>query len=577
MTNAGKAADLSSTPAEATPRAESRESRPAPAVIVLTFLSFYLFAAVRAPVPAVNEPHYLAKAKHYWNPDWCRGDLFLESSNAHLVFYQTFGWLTLWLSLDQVAWLGRAVALGVLALGWCRLVQPLLPGRWSPLWGAWGFLCLASCGNLSGEWLVGGVESKVVSYGLLFWSIALYFEKHWKRSAFLAGLAISFHPVVGLWGTIAAAGAEIITRGLRFVISRARNRPSLAERNALAEQQADPTISQIASSAPLLIVGALPGLIPALSIVGNSSFAADYIQVYYRLAHHLDPMQFPHVAWADYAALLLFWGIGRFWTGRTPAERWFAKFVLMAVVLALVGLLIGYRHGPPEHLRHFALRMKYLKLYPFRLCDAMIPLATSLVAVNLFSRWQARLATSRDNSSMSRSTWGWIFFGGAMIVALLIPPEDRNPSRMEPQQLADWLDACRWISQTQNTPADAIVFTPQDSWAFKWYANRAEYVSLKDCPQDASGIVEWNNRLRSIREWAQEKYDGDSLYTSAELRALYETWGITHILADRLGPMEIDPVYDNPTYRVYSLKELPASKLKPVGAPQHQIPEESNR
>ena len=58
----------------------------------LVFLSFFIFSAVRAPVPAVNEPHYLSKAKHYWNPNWCRGDFFLESSNTHLVFYQTFGW-----------------------------------------------------------------------------------------------------------------------------------------------------------------------------------------------------------------------------------------------------------------------------------------------------------------------------------------------------------------------------------------------------------------------------------------------------------------------------------------------------
>jgi hypothetical protein len=46
-------------------------------------VSFLVYAAIAAPLPALNEPHYLAKAKHFWNPAWCAGDLFLESANAH--------------------------------------------------------------------------------------------------------------------------------------------------------------------------------------------------------------------------------------------------------------------------------------------------------------------------------------------------------------------------------------------------------------------------------------------------------------------------------------------------------------
>ncbi|MDP7379069.1 MAG: hypothetical protein QF516_13290, partial [Pirellulaceae bacterium] len=46
--------------------------------------------------PDVNEAHYLGKAKHFWMPDWCAGDLFLHSSNAHWLFYVTVGGLNLW-------------------------------------------------------------------------------------------------------------------------------------------------------------------------------------------------------------------------------------------------------------------------------------------------------------------------------------------------------------------------------------------------------------------------------------------------------------------------------------------------
>ena len=51
--------------------------------IIETLLIFLLLAALGStPPPAVNEAHYLAKAKHYWDPSWCRGDVFLEWANA---------------------------------------------------------------------------------------------------------------------------------------------------------------------------------------------------------------------------------------------------------------------------------------------------------------------------------------------------------------------------------------------------------------------------------------------------------------------------------------------------------------
>src|SRR5690554_5563521 len=83
------------------------------------------WSLLRVPVPAVNEPHYLGKAKHLWNPAWCAGDFFLESSNPHLTFYLTFGWLTLFFSLPVTAIIGRGIALAIVAVGWQRLTQAL--------------------------------------------------------------------------------------------------------------------------------------------------------------------------------------------------------------------------------------------------------------------------------------------------------------------------------------------------------------------------------------------------------------------------------------------------------------------
>ena len=53
--------------------------------IALIFAVFFLQSAW--PVPDVNEPYYLGKAIHYWNPDWVRGDFFLDSADTHTVSY----------------------------------------------------------------------------------------------------------------------------------------------------------------------------------------------------------------------------------------------------------------------------------------------------------------------------------------------------------------------------------------------------------------------------------------------------------------------------------------------------------
>ena len=121
------------------------------------------------------------------------------------------------------------------------------------------------------------------------------------------------------------------------------------------------------------------------------------------------------------------------------------------------------------------------------------------------------------------------------------------------KQYAEWQQACAWLRQ--NTPPNALILTPRESFGFKWFAERAEYVCYKDCPQDAAGIVEWNRRLQFLQKWFNAHFD-DEKYTVEELRDFRKQTGITHILTDRIGPVELDPVFGNDTYDVYDLTTL---------------------
>src|SRR5438045_6302693 len=75
--------------------------------VAAIFLIFFLFAG--SLPPDVGEAHYLVKARHYWEPAWCAGDLFLESKDAHGAFYWTIGWVTQICSVPAPACIGRVV------------------------------------------------------------------------------------------------------------------------------------------------------------------------------------------------------------------------------------------------------------------------------------------------------------------------------------------------------------------------------------------------------------------------------------------------------------------------------------
>ncbi len=433
------------------------------------------------------------------------------------------GILTQWLPLESVAWLGRFVALGLVAFGWVRLLPHLVKGRWTSLWAMWGYLALAAVGNWSGEWIIGGVEGKVFSYGFGFLAMALWLERRVVWSAFFAGLGVSFHPVVGGWIVIAAGIATFITW--------------------LSRKPANPDASRLsprdgAIALGIFVVTSLPGIWPALDLLGNEDLkqaqTVTWIQVFYRINHHLDPMTFSQARNASYGLMAVLWLVIRSRAGFGSAERWFAWFVGASIGIALIGVGLGYGERPIQSLDEITLRYRLLKFYPFRLADVMLPIAASITMAGLAARGLGNgLANLWGGPNRARVRC-WLVFGSLMAFSLLTSAVDQNPSRMSQEQLRDWLDVCRWIRE--ETPADVMVWTPTNSWAFKWYAERAEYVSRKDCPQDSKGIIEWNRRMRIDRV-------GDAMKEEPQLQfAIYDK-----------STLPTEPVYQNDHYRIYDL------------------------
>ncbi len=233
---------------------------------------FALFCLQGAwPVPEVNEPYYLGKAIHFWDPHWASSDWFLQTTDTQLVFSITTGWLALLLSPTALAWTLRLVIWAMLAWSWQRLSAAVVPRAWTSLLTAALFLFLLQHFNVAGEWVVGGAESKCIAYALVFLALRAMVEGFWNRMWLLLGLATAFHALAGGWSAVAA--------GAVWIAANQKARSSLS--------------AWLAPLAAILL--ALPGVLPPLLMNRGADKAiaaqAEQIYVYERFPHHLDPVK----------------------------------------------------------------------------------------------------------------------------------------------------------------------------------------------------------------------------------------------------------------------------------------------
>jgi len=525
------------------------------AEIVLIFLLMFLFAGW--PPPDVNEAHYLAKAKHYWQPEWCIGDHFLESADAHLVFYWTFGWLTKFFSLPTVAWIGRLATWGLLAWSWRRLSYAALPHRMASVLTACLFILFTQRFHMAGEWVIGGVEAKGFAFVLVFLALEAVLRGRWSVAWILLGLATSFHVLVGGWSLVATGCAWI---------SCGRLRPSLR------------------SMLPAMLAGALlalPGLIPAIALsYGTAPHVvrdANEIYVNQRLSHHLVFHRFPHWHMVRHGLLLIAWVAActampcKLCSGQL-GQRPLRGFVGGAVALAIVGIIIdqsivlGIIIAPTARDQLLALGASLAKYYWYRLSDAMLPAgaAIALVAFVRSLETRRRLAGQLASAALILAAGANLVYTNYARRSDLRPRadvqmwEDHESRTYETYE--DWRHVCRWIDA--NTASDAKFLTPYAQQTFKWYAQRSEVCSRKDIPQDAARVVEWRHRCEEVYPPLVKK-GGLVMHGERRLLELAEKYDVDYILVDCIvshRPLLLPRVYPpgfgelEPSYEVYRVR-----------------------
>lgn len=502
--------------------------------IALIFVVFFVVGG--DPPPHVNESHYLVKAKHYWNPDWCAGDLFLESADPHLLFYETIGALTQWFRLPVVAWLGRCAVWLCLAASWQYLSNTILPRRYLSCVTALCFAVIQSRFHFAGEWVIGGVESKCIAYAFVFWGLAEVARGRWLRVWPLMGMASAFHVLVGGWSCLAAFAVWATERGA--------SRPRLLTLGP-----------SIALGAVLALVGVIPSLQLATDVSPETRTQANLIYVFQRLPHHLAPLTLPAPelttrSLSFLAALAAFGFIWRKCSDNAPDElARIQRFAWVAVLIATTGLVIEIAAW-----NHPALAASLLKYYWFRLADVAVPLALAL-SLGWYCFAESRPVTTAQT---------WCVALVVLLPALLVLQnaaasylDNTPPADVRITAPGDWRDACMWARR--HTPPGSLFLIPRSGQSFKWYADRADYCNYKDVPQDAQSLVEWYARCQEVFYY-QDPWGETTAYGALgeigtdKIRALCMREDIDYVLAEEYPPLQLPVVYANDSYKIYDVR-----------------------
>jgi hypothetical protein len=286
------------------------------------------------------------------------------------------------------------------------------------------------------------------------------------------------------------------------------------------------------------LFGLLPVLLLNRGVSPEVVREAELIYVFERLPHHLVFNQFNHWFMVRHLATIMGFGLLSSWLWRTNTNgqlRRLTGFVSGTILLALLGVLIDQ-----ATLYHNELAARLLRFYWFRLSDVFVPVGIALLTPLALEK----LSLARPKCAR--------FATGGIVLATVLPLLIWNYHRQQHplpgavlqswqpiaeahswQDLrnwyADWRAMCDWVRD--DTPHDAVFLTPQAQQTFKWHAERAEVLSIKDIPQDALGVLEWQRRRREIFTPTVNLY-GLAALPDEEITNLANKYGASYVVLE---------------------------------------------
>ncbi|MGC3968570.1 MAG: hypothetical protein QM775_14665 [Pirellulales bacterium] len=86
---------------------------------------------------------------------------------------------------------------------------------------------------------------------------------------------------------------------------------------------------------------------------------------------------------------------------------------------------------------------------------------------------------------------------------------------------------------------------------FKWFAERAEFATWKDVPQDARTLLLWNERLNDLYGTDGTSTGWVNYVPFERLLAVGRKHGVTYVVTYAMPPLELPEAYRNNSFVVY--------------------------
>jgi hypothetical protein len=499
-----------------------------------------------------NECAVLPPARHFADPSWVAGDWFLSQPAGYRIFFDWCfgGWIATWGFLTTSI-VGRLICYAISAAGLLAIGKRIGLSASVLFCAVVIFLHTGNHGMSAGESVLGDFEAKTVAYGFILLAIGLMLRGAYVWMAVAAGVATSFHVLVGGW-TFLAMLASLI----------------------LPWNRAQHTLRRFFCILTAYLLASAWALKPIYEQVhyslNSQALSTSYIYVFLRLSHHLNPLSWsvsrslapiPYVCLFGLAIAYL--RHRRLESSATKTEyaacMRLAKFAIWTMAPFVCGLLIA----------RFDHQGRWLQYYLFRAGDVMLPLCTILLCGAVMQDVIRRANGHYMQACCLVVLSILVAVGGAEFVRQA-SELGGFPSRQTGIDL-DEKDVCLWIRE--HTLPNAVVITPPVKLScFTWLAERPTVAKYKLMAQTKAEILGWYERMAdlsghpkswstaggkrmSTRAWQVVLSEGYERLTTAEVKALFAKYGGEYFITHTGHGLELPVVYRNSTHVVYSARE----------------------
>lgn len=504
----------------------------------LQFLSFiclfvYLIYFFGKPDFIGNESVYLIDAIRMKNVNLLNSDWALNSKKSSFgILFTLLTQPLFYLSSNtvEVAQILRIVLWLFVTFTLYSLISALKINKFSLFLGLLIFLHMGQ-GLIAGEWLFGGAEQKVISYGFVFLSLSMLVRKKMAICGLFAGIAFLAHVLVGGWSALSLL--------VVLAVSQEHKLKSIVRFSLFSVP--------IALLAIWIQFGHLIALSNPAEVVNATLLGVSKLLVVFRNPHHLDPYYFMGIK-----------------------ETLFSLFFILSVIFCVISQRINKEHRPIfiylfvlcsffilGLIARFFDLFSLLQLYPFRVADLLLPLAFSLIAAELIIQFLFIQSTKYITQKK------YILFISILIsiTPLLLLMKHASYYGLKTHKVQEFDRMAAWIKS--NVLEDEIILANPCQGDFWIKTERAMVVNIKITPQ---GVLfnEWYTRMKNLNDnidfvnkgfqICKEIQSNFNQLNIEKLNKLKNLYGVTYFLSG-IERIDLDAymLYSTGKYHLYKL------------------------